>query len=85
MGSTFISFTLQTRKRAAAHRHAGCHKTAIVTLIERPQLDDAEATFMHRLISVGNVAVLPKTPIATSIIEQSAARSGFCWLQHVVL
>jgi hypothetical protein len=36
---------------------------------------------MHRLISVGNVAVLPKTP--TSIIEQSA-RSGFRWLQHVV-
>jgi hypothetical protein len=63
---------------------SGRHKTAIVTLIERPQLDDAEATCMHRLISVGNVAVLPKTPIAPSIIEQSA-RSGFRWLQHVVL
>ena len=38
---------------------------------------------MHRLISVEKVAVLPKIPIATSIIEQSA-RSGFRWLQHVV-
>jgi hypothetical protein len=64
-------------------RTSGCHKTAIVTLIERPQLDDAEAACMRRLISVGNVAVLPKTPIAPSIIEQSA-RSGFRSLQHVV-
>jgi len=73
------------RDRAAIkrERRTGCHKTAIVALIERPQLDDAEATYMHRPISVGNVTVLPKTPIATSIIEQSA-RSGVRWLQHVV-
>jgi hypothetical protein len=55
----------------------------MVTLIGRPQLDDAEATCMHRLISIKNVAVVPKTPIAPSIIEQSA-RSGFRSLQHVV-
>jgi hypothetical protein len=73
------------RNRAAIkrERRTGCHKTVVVTLI-KSQLDDAEATFMHRLISIGNAAVLPKTPIATSIIEQSA-RSGFRWLQHVVL
>ena len=37
-----------------------CHKTAIVTLIERPQLGDAEANRMHPLISAGKVAA-PKT------------------------
>jgi len=37
---------------------------------------------MHRLISVEQVAVLPKIPIATSIIEQSA-RSDFRSLQYV--
>jgi hypothetical protein len=39
---------------------------------------------VHGLISVRNVAVLPKTLIAPSIIDQSAI-SGFSWLQHVVL
>jgi hypothetical protein len=63
---------------------SGRHKTAIVTLIERPRLDEAEATCMHRLISVGNVAVVPKTTIAPSITDPSA-RSGFRWPQRVVL
>jgi hypothetical protein len=56
---------------------------AIVTLIGPSQLDDTEATCMHRLISIKNVAVLPKAPIPTSIIEQPA-KSGFRSLQHVV-
>jgi len=47
--------TVKRRRRASC-----CHKKAIVTLIERPQLGDAEATCMHHPISVGNVAVLPK-------------------------
>jgi hypothetical protein len=38
---------------------------------------------MHRLISVGNVAVLPKNSHRDVDIEQSA-RSGFRWLQDVV-
>jgi hypothetical protein len=74
------------RDRVATKRErhlSGCHKTAIVTLIGRPQLDDAEATCMHRLILVKNVADLPKAPIPTSIIEQPA-KSGFRSLQHVV-
>jgi hypothetical protein len=74
------------RDRAAIKRErhlSGCHKTAIVTLVRRPQLDDAEAICMHRLISVKNVAVLPKTPIPALIIEQPA-KSGFRSLQHVV-
>jgi hypothetical protein len=55
----------------------------MVTLIGRPQLDDAEATWMHRLISIKNVAVLPKMP-STAVNHRAAARAGFRSLQHVV-
>jgi hypothetical protein len=52
-------------------RTSGCHKTAMVTLIGRPRLDDAEATCMHRLISIKNVAVLPKVP-STAVNHRAA-------------
>ena len=47
------------------------------------ELDDAEATCMHRLISIKNVAVLPKMPSA-AVDHRAAGESGFRSLQHVV-
>jgi hypothetical protein len=47
------------------------------------RLDDAEATCMHRLISIKNVAVLPKMPSA-AVDHRAAGESGFRSLQHVV-
>ena len=59
---------------------SGCHKTAIVTLIRRPQLDDAEATCMTRSRTLRSCR---KCQAQQSIIEH-LARSGFRSLQHVV-
>src|ERR1700733_7273375 len=47
-----------------------CHKTAIITLIVGPWLD-GEGTCMHRLISIKNVAGLPKMP-STAVNHRAA-------------
>jgi hypothetical protein len=74
------------RDRAAIKRErrtSGCHKTAMVTLIGRPQFDDAEATCTHRMISIKNVAVLPKMP-STAVNHRAAGEIRLRSLQHVV-